>query len=172
LLGGRHAIAGLDELPIIDGEGRAHAAGEIDPDPVLAHLGLRLVRVPGPAVPAPEDAALHALLLRIGLLGRMLDLAHAHLKERVSFGQRTLKHQLVKVVFAEAHGAMQLLKEKCRLRLENARLDDLHADHLELSQAEIQAEKLMGGHGYLIGGTHSIAYLSMLIAALHGGGEA
>lgn len=163
-----HVIRGTDAAwPVIGGDGvpvEEERITAID-DPVLPGFGLRLCRVDG----APGSrGALPALAIRIGLLNRMLDLAYDHLKPRVSFGQRTLTHQLVKAGFAEAHGAALLLLERARLREATGELDGIDADHGELARVEAQAEKLMGGHGYLAGGTHAVSYLSLLLHSLHG----
>src|SRR5262245_18281962 len=110
-----YAIRDADAaLPVIALDGSAIREDRIAPlpDPVLSSFGLRLGRV--------EDAnccsgALHALAVRIGLLYRMLDLAYCHRNPRVSFGQRTLSHQLVKAAFAEAHASVLLLLERAKL---------------------------------------------------------
>ncbi len=150
------------------------AGGAIDPaaltlveDPVLAALGLRLIAVEAPGLD-PKAVALPALMLRVGLLGRILDLAHDHLKGRVSMGKKTLTHQLVKVGFADGFAAMRLASDLAMLRSETGDLSGLMQDHAGLGQATLAAEKLMGGHGYLIGGTHPVGYVSMLVQSIYG----
>lgn len=137
-------------------------------DPVLDGFGLDMVRITGDILPPTPDTALAALELRVGFLGRILDLAHAHLRDRVSFGQKTLSHQLVKAGFADGQAAMDLYAGIARLRREAGIKDGIAADHAALTAATQQAEKLMGGHGYLAGGTHAVGYISMLTHAIYG----
>lgn len=154
-------VIGADARPV------APAALTVAPDPVLDALELQLVQVNAPCSP-PDAAAIPAIMLRVGLLGRILDLAHAHLKGRVSMGAKTLSHQLVKVGFADAYATMRLVSETTQLRLESGDLTGLAEDHERLTAATVEAEKLMGGHGYLIGGTHPVGYLSMLLHVIYG----
>lgn len=137
-------------------------------DPVLCALGLDLVRIDETVCCDPNVTAIPALMLRIGLLGRILDLAHTHLKGRVSFGKKTLSHQLVKVGFSDAYGTMRLLSESAMQRDHTKNFAGLSDDHAELTKATLAAEKLMGGHGYLLHGTHPIGYLSTLLQAIYG----
>ncbi|WP_264212371.1 acyl-CoA dehydrogenase family protein [Leisingera thetidis] len=156
-------------LPVLGADARpvAPAALAAVADPVLDALHLQLVQVDGTCA-AAEDVAVPALMLRAGLLGRILDLAHAHLKGRASMGRKTLSHQLVKVGFADAYGTLRLISETAQLRAESGDMAGLAEDHARLTAATIEAEKLMGGHGYLIGGTHPIGYLSMLLHVIYG----
>lgn len=164
-----HVIRGRACGDVLATDGSVLAAGNILPDAVLTHLGLSLEATVGPTT-FDGKSITASLMFRLGLLSRMLDLAHAHLAPRVSFGQKTLKHQMVKDGFARAHATGLTLREKTMLRLEINDYTGLEQDHQELTRAEMQAEKLMGGHGYLVDGTHAISYLSMLIASMHGRG--
>lgn len=171
LAGGR--THGADEAPVIDGRGAVVARGRLSlaDDPVLASLGLVSARVDDGVEEADQARlSLFALAVRLGLTARMLDRAHAHLKPRRSFGQKTLSHQLVKASFADVHGVTLRLREKAHVRLEEAATADLAGDHAELAEADGEAERLMGGHGYLAGGTHELGYLSMLLFSLYGRG--
>jgi hypothetical protein len=96
---------------------------------------------------------------------------YVHLKVRVSFGQKTLSHQLVKATFAEAHGAVVRLNEHLRLRADRSLWVGLLEDHYEVTEFNGKAEKLMVGHGYLLTGTHSLSYLSMLLFSVYGATE-
>lgn len=58
------------------------------------------------------------------------------------------KHQLVKDGFARAYAVCVTLQDRTVLRLETGEYGGLFEDHCELKSAEMQAEKLMGGHGY------------------------
>lgn len=158
--------------PIVCADGTRIAAGQlIDyPDPVMNHLGLCIGRASAGDVD-PVSASLAVLAVRLGILSRMLDMAYVHLKERVSFGQKTLSHQLVKATFAEVHGAVVRLSEKLRLRAEESLWEGLREDHCEVTEFNGKAEKLMGGHGYLLTGTHSLSYLSMLLFSVYGATE-
>ena len=151
-----------------DGRVVGPAVLEQPADPSLAALGLRLARVPGAA---PAAGVVACVALRAGLLCRMLDMAHEHLKPRTSFGQRTLMHQLVKACFARTYATATLVLERVALSPDPAlelTLEESAADHEELTTAGVEAEKLMGGHGYLAGGTHDLAYLSLLLHAIYG----
>jgi hypothetical protein len=117
------------------------------------------------------SASLAALAIRLGILSRILDMAYVHLKDRVSFGQKTLSHQLVKATFAEVHGAVVRLTEQMRLRADRSIWVGLREDHCEVTEFNGKAEKLMGGHGYLLTGTHSLSYLSMLLFSIYGATE-
>lgn len=164
------ALVGAIPLPIIDAAGVVQTDFEaMADDGVLAAMGLQLVHVPTVTDAAPLAASLPALQMRLGLLNHMLQVAHAHLKPRKSFGQKTLHHQLVKADFGDASGTLILLAAKCDYRLEMADMTGIAQDHATLSAVELQSEKLMGGHGYLAGGTHEIAYLSMLVRGLYAG---
>nr|WP_316654777.1 hypothetical protein [uncultured Gellertiella sp.] len=164
-----YVIRGEASGAILAANGQFLAAGEVTPDAALSHLGLRLESTVG-GTPVEGRAITASLMFRLGLLSKMLDLAHAHLEPRISFGQKTLKHQMVKDGFARAYATGLTLREKTVLRLETNSFAGLEQDHQELTRAEMQAEKLMGGHGYLVGGTHAISYLSMLMASMHGRG--
>lgn len=166
------ALVGAQPYPVIDAMGAVQTTlTDIEDDGVLGAMGLRLVHVPHAADPAPYAAALPALQMRLGLLNHMLQTAHTHLKPRKSFGVKTLHHQLVKADFGDASGALILLQAKCDYRLRTGDAAGLPDDHATLSAVELQSEKLMGGHGYLSGGTHEIGYLSMLVRGLYAGAE-
>lgn len=157
----------------VDGRGRPVADDRLRPieDPVVEALGLRLARVEGGIEEADQARlSLFALAARLGIAARMLDRAHAHLKPRRSFGQKTLAHQLVKAGFADVHGVVLGLREKAQVRLAEGAIAGLQEDHRTLCEADGEAERLMGGHGYLEGGTHELAHLSMLLASLYGRG--
>jgi hypothetical protein len=155
--------------PIVCGDGTRIAAPQLVdyPDPVMDHLGLCI----GQAAAGEADnvsASLAVLAIRLGILSRMLDMAYVHLKDRVSFGEKTLSHQLVKATFAEVHGAVVRLNEQLRLRADESLSVGLREDHCEVTEFNGKAEKLMGGHGYLLTGTHSLSYLSMLLFSIYG----
>lgn len=164
------ALIGTQAHPVIDAAGAVQSdIEEIEDDGVLAAMGLRLIHVPRATAPADEAASLAALETRLALLTLMLHTAHTHLKPRKSFGQKTLHHQLVKADFGDASGTLILLQSKIAYRRKTGDMAGLAADHAKLSVAELQSEKLMGGHGYLAGGTHEISYVSMLLRGLYGG---
>jgi hypothetical protein len=145
----------------------ARPAFEILDDPVLIAMALNLITSDAASC-EPDRVALPALMLRIGILGHILDLAHGHLKGRVSMGKKTLSHQLVKAGFSDAYGVMRLCFETGQMRQHSGDLSGLDCDHARLTTATLEAEKLMGGHGYLIGGTHQWGYVSMLLQAIYG----
>jgi hypothetical protein len=158
--------------PIVCGDGTRIAAAQLVdyPDPVMDHLGLCIGQVSAGEADK-VSASLAVLAIRLGVLSRMLDMAYVHLKDRVSFGQKTLSHQLVKATFAEVHGAVVRLNEQTRLRADSSLWVGLREDHCEVTEFNGKAEKLMGGHGYLLTGTHSLSYLSMLLFSVYGATE-
>lgn len=155
--------------PIVCGEGTVVKREQLKhlPDPVVNHLELAIGQGHG-AEPDPFRASLAIFAIRLGLLSRILDMAYVHLKDRVSFGQKTLSHQLVKSTFAEVHGAVVRLTEQMYLRADQSLTEGLFDDHGEVTEFNGKAEKLMGGHGYLLTGTHSLSYLSMLLFSIYG----
>ena len=123
-------------------------------DRVLEDLGLGLKRRDGSA-PLQGRASQAVASLRLGLLYRMLDMAFAHLSGRKSFGVKTTAHQLVRAEFSELHIEATLLASAISL----GQLSNLNPKITGLSH---RADRLMGGHGFLLGQTHSVSYLSDL----------
>jgi alkylation response protein AidB-like acyl-CoA dehydrogenase len=157
---------------VVGADGKAIApTGLVDyPDPVLDHLGLSVGQTTANDAAGP-NVSVAALAIRLGILSRMLDMAYAHLKNRVSFGQKTLSHQLVKAAFADVHGAVVRLNEQMRLRARESIWVGLRDDHCEVTESSGKAEKLMGGHGYLLTGTHSLSYVSTMLFSVYGATE-
>ena len=155
--------------PFVGGDGTViDPAHVVDcPDLVINHLGLCIGQVSA-AEPDRFATSLAILAIRLGILSRILDMAYVHLKDRVSFGQKTLSHQLVKATFAEVHGAVIRLREQMHLRAVRSLSSGMVDDHCVVSDYSSKAEKLMGGHGYLLTGTHSLSYLSMLLFSIYG----
>jgi hypothetical protein len=156
-------------IPIVCGEGTIiDPAKLVDcPDLVINYLGLCIGQVSA-IEPDRFTTSLAILAIRLGILSRILDMAYVHLKDRVSFGQKTLSHQLVKATFADVHGAVVRLREQMRLRADRALPVGLPDDHGVVTECNNKAEKLMGGHGFLLSGTHSQSYLSMLLFSVYG----
>src|SRR5262249_23955525 len=121
---------GTRATPIVCGKGTViEPARLVDyPDLVVSHLGLRIGRVSAPE-PDGFRASLAVLAIRLGMLSRMLDMAYGHLKERLSFGRKTLSHQLVKATFAEVHGAVIRLRGELDLRAHRSLSVGLVDDH-------------------------------------------
>jgi hypothetical protein len=155
--------------PLVGGDGSVIDPSHLVdcPDLVVDHLGLSIGQVSA-AEPDTFTASLAILAIRLGIVSRILDMAYVHLKDRVSFGQKTLSHQLVKATFADVHGAVVRLSEQMRLRADQSLSVGLIDDHCVVSDFNSKSEKLMGGHGYLLTGTHSLSYLSMLLFSIYG----
>jgi hypothetical protein len=156
------------QFPIITGDGVDIGVSEVIdcPDLIVNYLGLSIGRISGPQ-PNQFATSLAMIAVRLGLLSRILDVSYEHLKDRVSFGQKTLKHQLVKATFAEVYGTVASLREQMHLRAEHVSGVGLEGDHVLITEFNCKAEKLMGGHGYLLTGTHSLSYLSMLLFSVY-----
>ncbi|UYK98829.1 acyl-CoA dehydrogenase family protein [Pantoea stewartii] len=138
-------------------------------DPVLQELGLYLAS----AVAQPNNRVDHyqtlsAVAARLGLLARMLAVSWQHLSSRKSFGVKTTKHQLVKAEFADVSNHIDAMLMQWQLRIAQEDFAGVEEDHWQISVLSNRAEKLMGGHGYLLGNTHSLSYLSMMIYSLYG----
>ncbi|OTA14540.1 hypothetical protein Xvie_03631 [Xenorhabdus vietnamensis] len=105
---------------------------------------------------------------RLGLVTRTLDMAHQHLQGRKSFGQKTTRHQLIKASFSDIYGDVTQLRYQLLHRLETENHHGVEAEHQAITRLANQAEKLMGGHGFLMGATHTVSHLSMLLYSLFG----
>jgi len=156
-------------IPIVGGDGKGIERGQLKncPDLVVNYLGLCIGQASA-LEPDRFTASLGILAIRLGILSRILDRAYVHLQDRVSFGQKTLSHQLVKATFADVHGAVVRLSEQMYLRADRSLAVGLHDDHVVVTEFNGKAEKLMGGHGYLLTGTHSLSYLSMVLFSIYG----
>ncbi|OSM95637.1 MULTISPECIES: acyl-CoA dehydrogenase family protein [Lonsdalea] len=136
-------------------------------DRVLSFMNLRKVAVME-SLPAPHWLSLIAAALRLGVIARMLDISYAHLNSRSSFGQKTTRHQLIKASFANIYGEIAQLQGQLSVRLEQEDYEDLEQEHLAITHLSGQAEKLMGGHGYLLGNTHTLSHFSMMVYCVLG----
>jgi hypothetical protein len=159
-------------IPVVSGDGSVIDRAQLAdcPDLIVNHLGFCIGQVSA-VEPDRFTTSLAIFAIRLGILSRILDMAYVHLKERVSFGQKTLSHQLVKATFADVHGAVVRLSEQMRLRADRALSLGLLDDHCVVTEFNNKAEKLMGGHGYLLTGTHSLSYLSMLLFSIYGAAQ-
>jgi hypothetical protein len=157
-------------LPLVRHDGPIAAADAATvPDPVLTAMGLEWVRLGrSDAVGRRTDrrAATGALVLRSGLLARILDRSYRHLEPRESGGQRVLHHQLVRACFVECFGAAEQMRLEAGYLLDEACSVDPAVLHKGLTSATMKAAKLMGGHGYLLGETNSIEFLSLCLAGI------
>jgi len=164
-------------LPLLDAAGTEQATADLRfrPDPLLEASGLRLASSPGVASPGSaadaERLSMAVLALRAGLTLRILDMSHQHLAKRWSFGKKTLSHQLVKACFATVFAGLEQVREQWRVRLAQGWLGEQEDEHRQLSELTGQAEKLMGGHGYLQDGSHGVSYQSMLLYSVYGAGR-
>ncbi|WP_192456334.1 VfmB protein [Musicola keenii] len=136
-------------------------------DRVLTHLELDVVR-------SQETLSLSAhfpllvCVARLGILARMQAMSWQHLSGRTSFGAKTTRHQLIKASFADVAGRAALLLEQQHQRLQAGDMLGLEDDHYQITQLSNDAEKMMGGHGFLLGNTHSLSYFSMMLYSIYG----
>ncbi|SLM65087.1 MULTISPECIES: VfmB protein [Dickeya] len=136
-------------------------------DRVLNHLGLEVVQSHETRV-LPACFPVLVCAARLGLLARMQAMSWQHLSQRSSFGSKTTRHQLIKASFADVAGKAALLLEQQHLRLQQADWAGLEDDHYQITQLNNEAEKMMGGHGFLLGNTHSLSYFSMMLYSVYG----
>jgi hypothetical protein len=149
---------------------RAVTAGQSpQADRVLASLGLDLQLLEGEQTVAVDDTQLIvSVAARLGLLTYMLGMSWTHLSARRSFGVKTTRHQLIKAEFSDLSRQCSLLVLQWEMRIAAQDLQDAEEDHWQITLLTNRAEKLMGGHGYLLGATHTLAYLSMMFYSLYG----
>jgi hypothetical protein len=154
---------------LVPNEQTGTAAQSPEADRVLASLGLDLQFQGAEQVIAADDTQLVvSVAARLGLLMRMLGMSWTHLSSRRSFGVKTTRHQLIKAEFADLSSQCSLLVSQWEIRSAAQDFQDVEEDHWQITLLTNRAEKLMGGHGYLLGATHTLAYLSMMFYSLHG----
>ncbi|MEZ8273216.1 acyl-CoA dehydrogenase family protein [Vibrio splendidus] len=141
---------------------------ELTQDRVMVNLGLKVVRVNGDSHKTGNALALVSAIVRLGLVSRILDMSYEHLNQRKSFGQKTTRHQLIKASFSDIFGDITQLKQQLNYRVSVNDFEGLECVHENLTRLLNQAEKLMGGHGFMLGSTHTISYLAMLLYSLFG----
>ena len=81
---------------------------------------------------------------------------------------KTTRHQLIKAEFADLSSQCSLLVSQWEMRIAAQDFQDAEEDHWQITLLTNRAEKLMGGHGYLLGATHTLSYLSMMFYSLYG----
>lgn len=138
-------------------------------DRVLAALGLELKFFGEKQTSAADGLQLIvSVAARLGLLMRILGMSWAHLSNRRSFGVKATRHQLIKAEFADLSSQCNQLALQWEMRIAAQDYQDAEEDHWQITLLNNRAEKLMGGHGYLLGATHTLSYLSMMLYSLYG----
>ncbi|MBU9815330.1 hypothetical protein J1781_10750 [Rahnella sp. C60] len=137
-------------------------------DRILASLGISLQYSAGEATGTDPIPLVASFAARLGLLSQILTISWEHLSARKSFGVKTTRHQLVKADFADLSNQTELLLIQWQRRVAAQDFAGAQADHWQITVLTNRAEKLMGGHGYLSGSTHSFSYLSVMIYSLYG----
>lgn len=164
------ALRGIDDTgtEIRDAAGNLSEVGRgVFQDHGLKALGVEAVKLQsGASVPLDRRALVGGLVWRAGLLLKMLDTSFAHLSGRVSGGQKTLQHQLVKATFTECFSIAEQVRLEAPLWLENTGAAEASEVHDMLTSATTRAAKLMGGHGYLRGSLNGLECLSLCLSAL------
>lgn len=140
---------------------------EVTRDRALDSLGLEWAHGAGQQ-PLGRRAAVSVIVLRAGILAKMLDRAYNHLAGRESDGRKTLQHQLVKAAFVESHGMIERIRHEARSLLNDEAVIDLARVHGDVSRLTGQASKLMGGHGYLLGELNSLEIASLCVTTIYG----
>lgn len=136
-------------------------------DCILANMGIQLSVVRDFREATNGKHSQYGLAIRIGLLYQTLDRSHEHLSARYSSGKRLCNHPSLKQKFARLASLCLRLTEKLRIYQALNFRSLLIEEHDELLESERQAEKLMGGHGFLFGGSHELTYLSMLVYCMN-----
>ncbi|WJV65414.1 acyl-CoA dehydrogenase family protein [Pectobacteriaceae bacterium CE70] len=157
-------------LPLLQGDGSAvadTALTTLADDRLLNYLGLAVAQVATSQPGTPQQSLLVAAL-RLGLAAKILDMSYTHLNQRQSFGQKTTRHQLIKASFSEIYADITQLKFQLILRLEEGDFTGLEQEHDAITQLTNKAEKLMGGHGFLLGNSHTLSHFSMLLYSASG----
>ncbi|MFU2318518.1 hypothetical protein [Rahnella sp. PCH160] len=137
-------------------------------DRILASLGILLQHTGTEPITDNTIPLMASFAARLGLLSQILVASWKHLSVRKSFGVKTTRHQLVKADFADLSSQIEVLLIQWQMRLSAQDVADPETDHWQITMLTNRAEKLMGGHGYLLGSTHSLSYLSMMIYSLYG----
>ncbi len=156
------------KVPMIDTMGNALINDAIIvPDPVLGALGLEWSHVQNDRA-LTRRGIVGALIVRAGLLVRILDRSFRHLQDRESGGQKTLQHQLVKASFVESFAWAERIRTEAVNLLDETIEIDFDGQHHALTSATVKAAKLMGGHGFLLGEANTLEFLSLCLNALYG----
>ncbi|MBU9849110.1 hypothetical protein J1788_03315 [Rahnella aceris] len=153
---------------ILAAEGETCAEQHAESDRILASLGIALQHTGTETITDDPIPLMASSAARLGLLSQILAMSWKHLSARKSFGIKTTRHQLVKADFADLSNQTDLLLLQWQMRVTAQDYADPEADHWQITELTNRAEKLMGGHGYLSGSTHSLSYLSMMIYSLYG----
>lgn len=160
------------KVPMIDTMGNALVGDtRIVPDPVLGALGLEWSHLQNYRG-LTRRGIVGVLVVRAGLLVRILDRSFRHLQDRESGGQKTLQHQLVKASFVEAFDRAERIRLEAVSLLDETIEIDFDGEHQALSRATVKAAKLMGGHGFLLGEVNTLEFLSLCLTALYGRADA
>jgi hypothetical protein len=155
------------KVPMIDTMGNALVgSARIVPDPVLSALGLEWSLVQNQRE-LTRRGIVGALIVRAGLLVRILDRSFRHLQDRESGGQKTLQHQLVKASFVEGFDQAERIRLEAVSLLDETVAIEFDRLHRALSGATMKAAKLMGGHGFLLGEANTLEFLSLCLTALY-----
>jgi hypothetical protein len=172
LVCGGHAVHDVNAPCLVDPScpDEPVAIAAVLDDRTLAPWGLCFSAVSQPAPIRPVPVTLEPALaaLRLGLLMRCLDTAFLHLEGRQSFGQKLLHHQLMKARFSGINADVVRMLDELALLCGREEVTSLIGIQQLISWHFVQAAKLMGGHGLLIGRCHSLEFLSSLLLAIHG----
>jgi hypothetical protein len=140
-------------------------------DPILERNGIRVFKIlelPETSNPCDELRLLidrWVLGCRLGIAFRMLERLMSHLSNRVSFGQKTHQHQMIKQAVSE----FLVIFTSLRTQLDMPTLTSVDRKymHEELDLGMKTITRLMGGHGFLSGGIHDDGYISDFIKILY-----
>jgi Acyl-CoA dehydrogenase, C-terminal domain len=159
------ALAGVDVAAVAPGRYAAVPRDSVWPTtPVTEHSlaaadGIVFVRCPGTA---GDDTrvALRLAAVRIGVTRRLLDLAVAHLSDRVSSGEPLIRKQLVTGAIADAVTTIEALRRYAQSTTP-ASLTDLHD---QISALDWSVAMLFGASGYIADHPARSLYVSALVA--------
>jgi Acyl-CoA dehydrogenase, C-terminal domain len=159
------ALAGVDVAAVAPGRFAAVPRDGLPPEALttthtLASAdGIVFLRCPGGSEDAPQ-VALRLAAVRIGVTRRLVDLAVAHLSDRVSGGEPLIRRQLVTGAIADAVTTIETL----RRYLPSTAAVSLVDLHDQISALDWSVAMLFGASGYIADHPVRTLYVSALVA--------
>lgn len=159
------ALAGVDVAAVAPGRFAAVPRDGLSTTSAARHSladadGIVFVRCPGGSGDAALPVVLRLAAVRIGVTRRVVDLAVAHLSDRVSGGEALIRKQLVTGAIADAVTTIEALRRYMR-STDPVSLADLHD---RISALDWNVAMLFGASGYIADHPVRSLYVSALVA--------